>query len=597
SMDRSLSPVVLRLVRGGQSKSWTMLPGIGGVPRFAKGTLSARTAATTISDTFVISNPGFDSARVVAQAGSSALDTAWLAARVELAGIPWNGAITYGTLKDARDNKAYRTVRIGSQTCMAQNLNYKPIGADSGNCYTNKADSCTKYGRLYGWHTAMAGQLASPYLPRPATGICPSGWHLPSQTEWGDLTKFVGPAPKGARDLKSTAGWTIYGNGSDAYGFRALPGGSDTGHGAFAYGGRMGFWWTSSAAAQDSSSISMTLEPTSYTIASTKPLARGYSVRCLQGALAKPKDTILTSLVISGGRGRSLAPAFHPGTLVYRDTVPWTIASVGVAAKTLDTSTASVWINGVKTNNVNVPVGANGTTTLVKVVVRSQDGDSLKYQVSVYRPVAPPTFGIPWKTGITYGTLYDARDGNVYRTVGRWMAQNLNYKVAGVDSGSCVSNSLDSCAKYGRLYQWPTVMKGAVSSSEVPSGVQGICPGGWHVPSEGEWNELLVYSGPTISAVDLKSLAGWPVPYTTNGTDGFGFRALPAVGPHAHPGFMAMEEAGWWSTTSVNLVNGGNGNWPDGTYPVLLSIDHGFDYPNSGPHPGTTGFPLRCVKN
>jgi uncharacterized protein (TIGR02145 family) len=601
SLGRSLNPVILRLVRGGQATTWTVLPGFGGTPRNTDREWSARSAATTTTDTFLISKAGFDSARVVAQTGSFTLDTAWLAPRLALGEIPWNEPITYGTLKDARDNKTYRTVRIGSQNWMAQNLNYKPAGADSGECYENKPDSCAKYGRHYDWRTAMAGQLASRYLVRPATGICPTGWHLPSQEEWKVLTTTVGTDIKEvARNLMSVSGWPRFGNGADAYGFRALPAGL-TLMGSGGQGGYLSFWWTSSAGLQDSQAIEMFMDPGNYSLSTSGQLYLGHTLRCLEGALTKPMDTILTSLVIGGGRGRTLAPAFRPDTLVYRDTVPWTVESVGVSATALDTTSTSIWIQGILTNNVRIPLWGNGTTTIIKVVVRSEDGDSLSYQVSVYRPVAPPTFGIPWKTGITFGTLVDSRDGHVYRTVevdGKyWMAQNLDYRLAGADSGSCVGNSIDSCAKYGRLYTWPTAMGSSKSSNAVPSGVKGICPTGWHLPSQGEWNELVENSGTPRSALQLKSAAGWPAPYTTNGTDDLGFRALPALGTHSHPGFMAMEEAGWWSTSSKNLVNGGSGSWPDGSYPVLLSIDHGFDYPNSGAHPETTAFPLRCVKN
>lgn len=146
-------------------------------------------------------------------------------------GISWNSAISYGILTDSRDGQCYRTVKIGTQTWMAQNLNYK---VDSSWCYANSADSCSKYGRLYQWAALMG--LDSSYNDKlwsgmlPHQGICPSGWHVPSDTEWTTLITFVGgEAIAGAR-LKSMRGWRLddtgsSGNGTDAFGFRVLPAG------------------------------------------------------------------------------------------------------------------------------------------------------------------------------------------------------------------------------------------------------------------------------------------------------------------------------------------------------------------------------------
>ncbi len=90
-------------------------------------------------------------------------------------------------------------------------------------------------------------------------------------------------------------------------------------------------------------------------------------------------------------------------------------------------------------------------------------------------------------------TLVDTRDGQKYATVcigdQIWMAQNLNYYAPG--SSDCINDSSVNCNIYGKLYDWPTLMQGASSSTASPSGVQGVCPNGWHVPSLNEFDTLI----------------------------------------------------------------------------------------------------------
>ena len=155
----------------------------------------------------------------------------------------WTGSvIVYGSLTDERDLKTYRTVVIGSQTWMAENLNYSDTinypGMKSW-CYNNSLDSCVKYGRLYNWAAAMdsAGTFstngkncgyARECTPTyPVRGICPEGWHLPDIIEWDILFDAVGFAQAGVK-LKAQTGWTAYSGitNEDAYGFAALPAGS-----------------------------------------------------------------------------------------------------------------------------------------------------------------------------------------------------------------------------------------------------------------------------------------------------------------------------------------------------------------------------------
>lgn len=141
-----------------------------------------------------------------------------------------------GSFTDSRDGKTYKTVSIGKQTWMAENLDYEyNEGSAKSHCNSSESRNCDKYARLYTWDAAM--------------NVCPEGWHLPDTVEWNALLKFVGNGlectkecyvPDGCnvfcenvgKKLKSTVDWKDRrgerlwdesGNGTDAFGFAALP--------------------------------------------------------------------------------------------------------------------------------------------------------------------------------------------------------------------------------------------------------------------------------------------------------------------------------------------------------------------------------------
>lgn len=137
-------------------------------------------------------------------------------------------------MTDDRDKHVYKTVKIGDQVWMAENLNFDP-GDVSGmgetawsGCYNNESANCSKYGRLYTWEVAMDnaecafGKSCSISSENSVQGICPEGWHLPSSTEWDVLWSAVGGSDNAGTKLKSTKGWS---EGSDSFGFAVLPAG------------------------------------------------------------------------------------------------------------------------------------------------------------------------------------------------------------------------------------------------------------------------------------------------------------------------------------------------------------------------------------
>jgi len=179
-----------------------------------------------------------------------------------------NGTVkNYGSLIDSRGtfSREYKTVVIGEQTWMAQNLTYDTAGRAG----------------FYTWDVAMAGAASSSANPSGRKGICPTGWHLPSDAEWDILVASVGGSSVAGTKLKAKEGWDG-GNGTDIYGFSAKA----TGYYSSIYGTRdsgiQGYWWSSRAYGTDlayyytmkNSSNAVTWESTGKSML--------YSVRCVK---------------------------------------------------------------------------------------------------------------------------------------------------------------------------------------------------------------------------------------------------------------------------------------------------------------------------
>jgi uncharacterized protein (TIGR02145 family) len=225
--------------------------------------------------------------------------------------IPWNPSVPYDTLHDARDSRSYRTVRIGLQNWMAQNLAF---GLDGTWCYGNDSADCEEMGRLY--------------TRNQAEHACPAGWHLPAGPEWDTLfhtvqwayamDKLRSPTgwdyQKGFHPLWIVAKWVrpISGGvldpvlatlGQDAYGFRVLPSGirsSPDGMGELALNlvklttvaenqefglkGSQAYFW--SATSYDETLPSSRDRNSGIAVVSRNPALDGYgfSVRCVEDA-------------------------------------------------------------------------------------------------------------------------------------------------------------------------------------------------------------------------------------------------------------------------------------------------------------------------
>ncbi|MDZ7741195.1 MAG: FISUMP domain-containing protein [Bacteroidota bacterium] len=145
-----------------------------------------------------------------------------------------------GTPTVEYEGQVYNTVQIFSQCWLKENLNVGTMidslqdmqdnGIIERYCYRNSLDSCEKYGGLYQW-----GEMMQYITQEGVRGICPEGWHIPSDYEWCTLTKCIDPTvdcdligysgTDAGFKMKSTSGWYAYGNGSDTYGISVLSGG------------------------------------------------------------------------------------------------------------------------------------------------------------------------------------------------------------------------------------------------------------------------------------------------------------------------------------------------------------------------------------
>jgi uncharacterized protein (TIGR02145 family) len=210
---------------------------------------------------------------------------------------------TGNTFTDTRDGNVYKTVTIGNQIWMAENLKYLPsvVGPGTGSettpyYYVYDYDSTnvanakatanyTTYGVLYNWSAAMNGQASSTSNPIGLQGACPTGWHLPSNAEWSELTTYLGGGFVAGGKLKETgtSHWISPNTGAkNKTGFTALPGGARDLNGSFSLIGSNGTWWSATEVSTDGAWLqAMTYDHVYlYGFSTNKKL--GFSVRCVR---------------------------------------------------------------------------------------------------------------------------------------------------------------------------------------------------------------------------------------------------------------------------------------------------------------------------
>lgn len=203
-----------------------------------------------------------------------------------------------GVLCDKRDGKTYGTVRFGDQFWMAENLNYE---AQNSWCYASQEANCKEYGRLYKWTSALglpdsfAVVSAADSLNSVRQGVCPEGWHIPSNDEMKVFYNFVRQRLMVNDSLREGVGTSLKGKdgweesseaaeGTDRFGFGAKPAGYRTFAGVFNYLGQDCNFWVAAESAEPTRAPYWNLyfDNDDFLGVYTNLKSSAYSVRCLK---------------------------------------------------------------------------------------------------------------------------------------------------------------------------------------------------------------------------------------------------------------------------------------------------------------------------
>lgn len=490
------------------------------------------------------------------------------------------------------DGNEYQVVQLGSQCWMKMNLKvtHTPSGSEIsiGNTYSsttpyryypnNDLSNVSSCGYLYNWKAVMVGAEPSSENPSGVQGLCPDGWHVPSDAEWIQLTDFVknndsyvcGSNPINiAKALAATTNWN-HSTGTctpgydtttnNATGFTAIPVGVYSLDEYLGYSNYANFWSSSEYSGYHMTCFNLSFNNT-HVSSGGRYKYDGVSVRCVRnqqnsggggttsGTLPSLYNTTIsnvnqtsayaTSIVTNEGSSDVTARGFCWSSLHYP-----TLADSHIIVETgIGFGHFSGTLMGL----------APGTTYYIRSWATNDAGTAYG------NPLTFKTASVADGQSCPSATTVTDVDGNVYNTVqiGNqcWMKENLRATHyadgTGISFGgslSCVNdvttysyvfpffynNSSVNTALCGYLYNWASVMHGSASSNTNPSGVQGICPNGWHVPSSSEWNQLISYvsAHPTFvcnnsSGMIAKSLcsstSGWYQSYCYYGEDPLDF--------------------------------------------------------------------------
>ena len=451
------------------------------------------------------------------------------------------------------DGNVYNTIQMGSQCWMQENLRTTryangteiPLGSSANSSvpyryYPNyDSASVSTYGYLYNWSAFINGAHPDSVGNVDVQGVCPAGWHLPSLSEWNQLINHVKSQPSYlcnggsnniAKALASKTGWANDSDGctvgnhpenNNATGFNGQPSG-----GRYSYDTQFGQYanfWMYSATGDNTFQLAYW----DYEIwKANNSKSSASSVRCIYGdGISQVKPIVTTAEADVDGLSFECGGivASDGGTAVTARGICWSTSQNPTLA---DSHTDDGIGTGMFTSTVLTGLTA-GATYYVRAYATNSEGTSYGEERMFMTFIVPAGDAQPCPGAATV-TDYD---GNVYNTVllGNqcWMKENLrtthysdgtaialglvttpDVSYLSVDSSYYYLPQSDStlAVKYGYLYNWAVVMNGATGNNANPSGVQGICPTGWHLPSSAECSQFSTYLGSQpVYRCDLKT--------------------------------------------------------------------------------------------
>ena len=540
-----------------------------------------------------------------------------------------NANFTCGTSKVSDyDGNQYNTVQIGDQCWLKENMRTThyadgtaiPAGTDSSTVnpyyydYTACNLSLAERGYLYNWPAVMNGSASSNAIPSGVQGICPTGWHVPSDAEWTQLTDYVGSqseyicggdAANIAKALASESGWDNNGGvcfpgdqsvtENNATGFSAVPAGDNYDGSTFIHTGFVTLFWSSSQYTNYTGSSNSAYNRGLYGYFANvyrhiNSKSNGFSVRCLRD----PQDEADNSINLHD----SLATVAFTGNYSDLNGTP--------NIPTVNDATLTIQQDGQTLGTFTANQGADQTINITSPVVPDITG--LQSQIDSLQNVMADMQNAMYNmtnANFTCGTskVMDI-DGNTYNTVKIgdqcWLKENLRTKhysdgsaitqgvaeqIGIMDTSSTlpyyyyIPDTVD-VKTYGLFYNWAAAMHGAASSNANPSGVQGICPDGWHLPSRQEWMQLQNYVGSQSEfqcngstsniAKAITSTTGWDTIHSTlnpcspvnntSANNATGFTAIPTGGINLRTWatylvYQEQNSAFYYWTSTYNTAN------------------------------------------
>ncbi len=517
--------------------------------------------------------------------------------------VPWVRCPGTPSVMDV-DGNIYHTVQIGNQCWTQSNLKVSkyrngdniPMGlsntawenttAGAYAIYDNNPVNDGLYGKLYNHYAVMDNR-----------GLCPTGWHVPTNGEWTTLETFLGGSSVAGGALKSTnnqpmpGGWNNPNTGaSNLSGFTGGPGGIRHRLGGFLDVGNGGYWWTSSLSSANPWVRNLYYNVGNSYKSNVTYRTEGFSVRCL-----KDIEPLLFTTTVSNVTATSATTGGDVtqdgGTLV---------TARGVAYGTSSSPTTSGLITndgtGTGTFTSNLTGLSPSTTYYVRAYATNSVGTAYGNELT-FTTLAIPGLRCPGTPSVTDIV------GNLYYTVqiGTQCWTQSNLKVSKYRNGDSIPTGLSNSAwgntttgaysiydnnpandgLYGKLYNHYAVVDN-----------RGLCPTGWHVPTDGEWTALETFlGGSSVAGGALKSMAtlptpgGWSSP-NADATNSSGFSAGPGGYRFYGGNFNDASVGGLWWSSSLSFSTA----WQ-------RSLSTHFGLISRGGNSRASGLSVRCLRD